>query len=351
MPDDWLIRRTKPHGTHFGRAIPAFIPNGDYQLTTIDAYADGAINCWDFLDLPSFKSKVASGWVVTKPPEGKVVSVFDLGFATVAEQRWILEPDDIIRRVENAVRHLNPALNNLFKLPKSALKSSAIVIEVSDISEARKAGLLTGLKSSVRVIEARDPMPCLSLDPTILGKKVPIFERQDHELFRLKQWFVFADGSSRIGPDGRIEELEAHIEFARSGLLCTQAPDGALIEVGDLGAFLASQSQWFVRIDDRIAEIRDHLSCLRGGKSAIVRCREAFDAYQASPSEQARSELREAYLAVPQHLRHFCGDMDDKDYRIRAILFDSGARSEPPLMPQPHSSVLNLIKSFWRRLK
>jgi hypothetical protein len=64
MPDDWLIRRTKSHATHFGRAIPAFIHHGDYHLTSIDAYADGAVNCWDFLDLPSFKSKVASGWVV-----------------------------------------------------------------------------------------------------------------------------------------------------------------------------------------------------------------------------------------------------------------------------------------------
>jgi hypothetical protein len=309
MPNDWLIRRTKPHGTHFGRAIPAFFfHSGDYNLRTTDAYADGAVECRDFLDLPSFKSKMASGGVVTKPPKGEVVSVFNLGFATVAEQRWILEPDDIIRRVESAVRHLNPALNNLFKLPKSAWESSPHVLYVHDISAARKAGWLTAVGPSTRVIEMHDRMPCLSLDPTILGHQVPIFERQDHKLFRLKQWFVFVDGSSRIGADGRIEELEAHIESARSGLLCTQAPDGALIEVGDLGAFLASQGQWFIRIDDRIAEIRDLLGCLRGCKSAIDRYREALEADWASPSEQTRSELREAELAVPRHLKHFYHD-------------------------------------------
>src|SRR5215475_15657424 len=93
MPDDWLIRRTKPYATHLGRAIPAFFfYNGDYYLGTIDAYADGAVN---YGDLRSFKSRVNSGWIVTKPPEGKVVFVGNLGFATVAEQRWILEPDDI----------------------------------------------------------------------------------------------------------------------------------------------------------------------------------------------------------------------------------------------------------------
>src|SRR5215475_8425369 len=92
MPDDWLIRRTKPYATLFGRAIPAFFfENGDYYLRTIDTYADGAVSCGRFLDIRSFKSKMAEGWIVTKPPEGRVVYVSNLGFATVEEERWILE--------------------------------------------------------------------------------------------------------------------------------------------------------------------------------------------------------------------------------------------------------------------
>ena len=36
--------------------------------------------------------------------------------------------------------------------------------------------------------------------------------------------------------------------------------------------------------------------------------------------ERNREALREAYFAVPRHLRHYCGDMDSKDWPIRRIL-------------------------------
>jgi len=308
MSDDWLIRRTKPRATHFGRAIPAFIHNADYYLATIDAYADGVIDCCDYVDIPQFRAKVASGWVVTKPLVGKVVSISNLGYAPVAEGHWRLEPDEIIRRVETAIRNFNTAPNELINMKKSG-KDFKIK------------------KSAVTIYFPTDKKPCLSMNTAVLGEEVPIFERQDRELYHLKRWFVFEDGSSRIGPDGRLENLEAYIDAARSGSLCTQVPDGALIEIGDLGAFRSGSGEWYVRIDDRIAEIRDLLGCLRGGKSVIVRCIEAFEAYQAAPSEDLRSKLREAYFSIPEHLRIFCGDMDNKDYRIRAVLY-APAKSE-----------------------
>jgi hypothetical protein len=61
----WNVVRTKPRGKTYGRALPAFIHNDQYHLATVDAYADGAIDCWGFVDRALFERKVSTGCVVT----------------------------------------------------------------------------------------------------------------------------------------------------------------------------------------------------------------------------------------------------------------------------------------------
>src|SRR5262245_58553150 len=66
----WRIVRTRPQPRTYGKAIPAFIHNFSYHLVTVDVYADGAINCWGFVDLPLFRGKLAQGWVVPRAEVG-----------------------------------------------------------------------------------------------------------------------------------------------------------------------------------------------------------------------------------------------------------------------------------------
>ena len=61
----------------------------------MDVYADGAINCWGFVDLPLFRGKLARGWVVPRAEVGGTLSIHDLGQARVAAARWNLTTADI----------------------------------------------------------------------------------------------------------------------------------------------------------------------------------------------------------------------------------------------------------------
>jgi len=45
----WDIVRTKPAGTHLGKAIPIFIRNGSHHYSTVEVYDDGAVDVWGFL--------------------------------------------------------------------------------------------------------------------------------------------------------------------------------------------------------------------------------------------------------------------------------------------------------------
>ena len=91
-----------------------------------------------------------------------------------------------------------------------------------------------------------------------------------------------------------------------------------------LGEFWTKDEFGGVAIHDRIGEIQDMLDELNGSRGAIKICMERFAAYQREPSDQTKEQLREAYEAVPGHLRMYCGDMDSKDWPIRTVLYGPG---------------------------
>jgi len=61
----------------------------------------------------------------------------------------------------------------------------------------------------------------------------------------------------------------------------------------------------------------------------VRRCIDAHEAYEQAPGEERREALRQAYEAVPEHLRMHCGDMDSKDWPIRHILFGDENEADP----------------------
>jgi hypothetical protein len=299
MKSTWLIRRTRPVGLTFGRAITTFINNFYFHLTTVDAYADGAVDAWGFLDLDLFRKKVATGWIATKPPVGARISVFNLGSASTAETRWLLDPQDIVDRVEEVMHELNPQRIGLLDMQGTDVEARGQV--------------------SYSKLGRSDKKPCIRTEPLLVGGEVPIFRRNGTQ-FDLERWFVFADGTSCIGPNEPRRDVTSVMARARAGELCTQVPDGAWINVGALGSFRASGGSWYVDIEERLRELLDVLHQAQGHDSAIEQCRTAYEAFEKEPTSTRRELLRSAYEAVPKHLRHYCGDMDTKDSGIRAAI-------------------------------
>lgn len=296
----WRVVRTGPVRLAHGIAIPAFIHNWSYHLTGIYAYADGAVDCWGFVDLPLFRRKVAEGWVAPRPPRGAWISIHNLGQVEVDAADWALTPEDLIRRVEEAVRELNSESAGLLDMEGS---------DVEVRNGVRYAKLMVGDRKPYRVAGGRE----------VLGEEVPVF-LVEGDGYRLTRWLVYADRQAQVGYGPVVAPFEAVAALFETGRLTTAVPAGAWVEVDGLGRFRAGEGDWNVEAVERVREARDLVEVANGSPGAIRRCIERHEAYQASPTDREREALRQAYGAVPEHLRMYCGDMDSKDGPIRQIL-------------------------------
>jgi hypothetical protein len=68
----------------------------------------------------------------------------------------------------------------------------------------------------------------------------------------------------------------------------------------------------------RLREVGDQIESLNGRPTTTDRCWAAIRGYQQEPTEANRLLMRDAYLAVPAHLRRMLGDMDRQDRPLKS---------------------------------
>ncbi|MGH3243147.1 MAG: NADAR family protein [Spirillospora sp.] len=90
-----------------GVARPVFIHNFSYHLIDLLVFADGAINCWEWVDFDGLREKLDSGWVVTEVPEGGEVSAFGLGRWIAADPMFGLTAEMLLGEVADDLDRLN----------------------------------------------------------------------------------------------------------------------------------------------------------------------------------------------------------------------------------------------------
>lgn len=91
-----------------GVTRPVFIRNGrDYYLTDLEIYADGSIWCWEWVDLPGLKAKLASGWVATSFEAGARASAHHLASWRFEEPQSWMEPQWLLGEVADEIDKLN----------------------------------------------------------------------------------------------------------------------------------------------------------------------------------------------------------------------------------------------------
>jgi hypothetical protein len=298
----WNIVRTKPRRKTYGRALPAFIHNGDYFLATVAAYADGAIDCWGFVDLALFEEKVKAGWVVTRAPARARLSIHNLGHARVGEGRWEMSAADLVEQVRQVIRELNPEGRGLIDME-------------GDDTEIR-----SGIRYAKLGLANAKPYRMVGRGKETRGAELPVF-RKAAEGYHLVRWFLYADGLSQLGPSGELLSTSEAAGMLARGLLATAVPDGSWVTIEGLGRFRTADGFWYVEPGEWACEADDLRTVLGGKPSAIQTCIERHTEYERKPTAARRAALRRAYEAVPQHLRRYCGDMDSKDGPIRQILY------------------------------
>lgn len=86
---------------------PIFIHNWTYHLTDLLIYADGAIWCWEWVDLDGLRAKLAEGWIATEIPPGARASAHQLASWVFDEPRVWIDPDDFVVQVADEIDRLN----------------------------------------------------------------------------------------------------------------------------------------------------------------------------------------------------------------------------------------------------
>src|SRR5262249_18311951 len=154
----------------------------------------------------------------------------------------------------------------------------------------------------------------------ILGAAVAVFRKapDGHDLVR---WVVYADGQSQLDSAGELVPLREIAQMFAGGLLATAVPNDSWVTIAGLGRFRTGKGYWYVDAGERIREAEDLHAILAGQPGAIQQCIASHKEYDREPTKARREALRQAYEAVPEHLRRYCGDMDSKDGPIRHILY------------------------------
>ncbi len=162
----------------------------------------------------------------------------------------------------------------------------------------------------------------------IEAKELPVLEVVAGG-YRLRRWFIYADGLSQLGYAGELMPLEAVGRMFKRGPVDVVGAGSAWVTLDGLGRFQTGEGYWHIKPEERIREASDLLDQVNGGQGTHFRCVEALRVYQEHPSPEQREVLRAAYEAVPEHLRMYCGNMDTKDGPIRRILSGSQDQDEP----------------------
>jgi hypothetical protein len=128
---------------------------------------------------------------------------------------------------------------------------------------------------------------------------------------------VYEDGLIDCWGLVTLQEFKEHV---RSGWVVTQVPKGAPVSFHHLFSGKCD-FECYVKVEELVKEVEDVLGQFHGVSTSSQRCVDAFRRYLFAPSVPLREALREAYTAVPEHLREYLlGDMDSRDGPIRCIL-------------------------------
>jgi hypothetical protein len=300
----WPIVRTKPNGRKYGRAIRLFINNWQCHLTTVNAFSDGAVDCWGFVDLDLFKQKLRSRWVVPCPTKhDQQISVFHFGMTGFRKAEWFQSPENIAGEVESIVKSLNPEMKDLINMEGDDTEARGKVRYAKmGLSDKKPFRVAAGSKEE------------------LLGDSVSIL-RVRPGAFELTDLFLFSDGFLQVGSEVTLFPLDQLKGLYDRGEFANTAPAGSRIVIPGLGSFEATTDFGGISQSDRILELKDKLNELQGKPSVVQFCGQAYADYQKAPLPANKELLRQAYEQVPEHLRCYCGDMDTRDTAIRRALY------------------------------
>ncbi|WP_432196616.1 NADAR family protein [Streptomyces sp. bgisy027] len=142
----------------------------------------------------------------------------------------------------------------------------------------------------------------------------------------LTDLLIYADGMVDCWDLVTLEEFAGKLA---SGWVATDLADGAQASAHHLASWKFAEPRMSLTPEMLLGEIRDDIDQLNGRPDSTARCLAALDTFRGQPTEDNRAALREAYEAIPEHLRIYAlGDMDSQDWPLRVLVTGPGHRLE-----------------------
>ena len=153
---------------------------------------------------------------------------------------------------------------------------------------------------------------------------------------------VFEDGMIDCWEWVNFEEFKTKVA---EGWVVTQVPKGARISCHHLYYGNSTLEFYYIEFDEFVKEVEDTIAQLQGKQTVADTCVQAFAKFLTFPTKENKSSLREAYNAIPKHLRiYVLGDMDCKDSAIITCVKDTEVSQEIL------KSVYRRYEYIWKRL-
>lgn len=139
----------------------------------------------------------------------------------------------------------------------------------------------------------------------------------------------------KVYADGMIDcwglvDLATFRKKVASGWVATSFPQGARASAFHLLNWKFDEPEVWLTPEQLIAEVADEIERLAGRPTTNDKCLVALDSYLDEPTDEHLTALRNAYYAVPEHLRiYLLGDQDAKDFPLRTLITPVGELPYP----------------------
>ncbi|NBE98424.1 NADAR family protein [Nonomuraea sp. KC401] len=175
---------------------PIFIRNGgDYYLTDLKVFADGAIFFWEWGDLDGLRAKLDAGWVATTLEEGAWASAHELARWRFGEVVTWTTAEELLGEVVDAIDRLNGRPDSTDRCVTAALRY------VDSRSESDRIAL----RDAYLAIPAHHRIYALGdMDARDIPLRLLISEAG--ETWDDYVFFEFEDGSEALDEDGVVTE-------------------------------------------------------------------------------------------------------------------------------------------------
>ena len=288
-----------------GKYFPGIINNVNYFFTTVALYEDGVINCWEKVEFHNIKNVIEKGWLCCEVPNGKNISIFQVGNYTIKSAKWKYNKETYYKTIIDNLKELNPKIENINKITR-------------EIPEEDYKKEILFLSKPFRLEHK------INFHQWFNGDNTFIFYNLGGQLY-LTTLTAYEDKTFEIGLlEEKYFSLEEIKEMFEKNILTTEVKDRFFIK--NFAEIEIEKINYFVEKSQKFKEIEDMMKKVCEEETTLELCREAYFEYLADPCDYTKEKLRKAYEAVPEHERMYLGDMDSKDWDYRRILYSDEKR-------------------------